>query len=170
MHPHENDELVWIKAARSYLGVGEIKGSRHNSQILKWWQDIGSPFKDDETPWCGAFVGGVLAECDQKIVANGAMAKSWLNLPVVLGRAAYGCVVVFNRPPNPASGHVGFVVGRDRDHNLMVLGGNQGDKVSIKPFGVERVAGYRWPGIWPREDRFTLPVLRSDGRLSQNEV
>jgi uncharacterized protein (TIGR02594 family) len=59
-----------------------------------------------------------------------------LNLP------APGCVVVFSRE---GGGHVGFVVGKDVEGNLLVLGGNQGDEVNIKAFGVDRVSGYRWP-------------------------
>ena len=72
--------------------------------------------------------------------------------------------------PSSANGHVGFVVGEDQHGNLMVLGGNQGDEVNIKPFSPSRVLAYRWPGIWPASERFTLPVLNSDGRPSQNEA
>jgi hypothetical protein len=38
------------------------------------------------------------------------------------GVAAPGYIVVFERKPK--FGHVGFVVGADRDGNLLVLGGN----------------------------------------------
>lgn len=51
----------------------------------------------------------------------------------------------------------------------MVLGGNQGDVVSIKPFGRDRILGYRWPAGVPLPV-LILPVVRSDGRLSQNEA
>lgn len=161
---------AWIAAARAYLGEREINGPHHNPHVVKWWKDIGAPFRDDETPWCGAFVGGVLVEVGIRPVAGGASAKAWLKLPVRLDRPAYGCVVVFHRPPNPASGHVGFVVGRDQRGNLMVLGGNQADAVNVKPFATARVAGYRWPGVYPYESRFDLPLVGSDGVLSTNEA
>lgn len=49
-----------------------------------------------------------------------------------------------------------------------VLGGNHGDMVSIKPFGKERVLGYRWPGA---DVAYTsLPILRLDGKVSTNEA
>jgi uncharacterized protein (TIGR02594 family) len=52
----------WIAKARGYLGLREVAGKQHNPQILAWWKAIGASwYKDDETPWCGAFVGGVLA-------------------------------------------------------------------------------------------------------------
>ncbi len=162
---------AWIATARRYLGQREVKGPHHNPHVLRWWKSIGAPFKDDETPWCGGFVGGVLSETGIKPVAGGASARAWLKLPVKLDRPAYGCVVVFWRgDPNGASGHVGFVVGRDRAGNLMVLGGNQADAVNIKPFSRSRVLGYRWPGLYPYEERFKLPLLASDGKVSTNEA
>lgn len=49
-----------------------------------------------------------------------------------------------------------------------MLGGNQGDMVSIKPFSTDRVKGYRWPSVYPYPERFNLPVISSDGRVSTN--
>lgn len=161
----------WITIARKYVGLAEVKGPHHNPQILKWWKDIGAPFTDDETAWCGAFVGGVLVEAGLQPVSGGASAQAWLKLPVSLDKPAYGAVVVFWRNSTTSGlGHVGFVVGKDQSGNLMVLGGNQGDTVSIKPFSTSRVKGYRWPSVYPKEERFKLPILRSDGKLSQNEA
>lgn len=162
---------AWLTTARKYLGQAEIKGPHHNPHVLKWWKDIGAPFKDDETAWCGAFVGGVLSETGIDPVAGGASARNWLRLKVHLDKPAYGSIVIFWRGDRQgASGHVGFVVGRDKSGNLMVLGGNQGDRVSIKPFSTDRVLGYRWPGVYPYEERFSLPLLKSDGKLSTNEA
>lgn len=167
------NDPAWIAAAKAYLGLKEVKGPHHNAHILKWWKDIGAHFKDDETPWCGAFIGGVLSEVGIKPVAGGASARNWLKLPVKLDKPAVGCIVVFSRG---AGGHVGFVVGKDQHGNLMVLGGNQSDAVNIKPFDPRlegkggRILGYRWPGIYPYAERFKLPVVTSDGKLSTNEA
>lgn len=164
-------DTAWIAQAKKYLGQAETKGPHHNPHIIKWWKDIGAPFKDDETPWCGAFVGGVLAEVGIKPVTGGASARSWLKMPVKLDKPAVGSVVVFWRGSKTgASGHVGFVVGNDQRGNLMVLGGNQSDAINIKPFDTARVLGYRWPGLYPYEERFNLPVINSDGKVSTNEA
>ena len=48
-----------------------------------------------------------------------------------LNNPAYGCIVVFSRA---GGGHVGFLVGKDKQGNLMILGGNQSNAVNIKPF------------------------------------
>lgn len=163
-------ETRWIRIARAYIGQREIKGKNHNPLIVKWWKDIKAVFRDDETSWCGAFVGGVLREAGLPIVENGAAARSWLKLKVKLDKPAVGCVVVFWRGNvNGWSGHVGFVVGRDRHGNLMVLGGNQSDAVNIKPFPLHRVLGYRWPSVAPDPARYNLPILASDGKVSVNE-
>lgn len=167
------DDPKWIAIARKYLGLREIKGPQHNPTILGFWSKMGASFKDDETPWCGAFVGGVLDEAGltRKLVAGGAMARNWLKLGNALEKPAVGAVVVFWRgDPKGASGHVGFVVGQDKAGNLAVLGGNQGDKVSIAFFPKSRVLGYRWPSIAPSPERYNLPVYASNGQLSTNEA
>lgn len=165
------EDPEWITRAKSYLGMTEIHGPHHNPKILEWWKKLGQPFKDDETAWCGAFVGGVLAESGRTVVQGPAGARSWLKLPVKLDKPAVGAVVIFWRGKKTGyMGHVGFVVGKDKHGNIMVLGGNQGDTVSIKPFDTDRVLGYRWPGINPDPSRYNLPIIASDGRLSVNEA
>lgn len=162
-------DLAWIAAARRYVGTKEVPGSGNNPIIVRWWQAIRSSIRDDLTPWCAGFVGGVLEEAGI-VSSRSAAARSYLKWGTALSKPAYGCVVVFWRgSPSGWSGHVGFVVGKDQRGNLMVLGGNQGDMVSIKPFGAERVLGYRWPA-GAAAPNYTLPLLNSDGRLSQNEA
>lgn len=165
------DEPQWMVTARKYLGMREVKGPQHNPGIIALWKKMGVPFTDDETPWCGGFVGGVLVESGLKAAPGGAMARNWLKLQKRIERPAVGCVVVFWRgAPQGASGHVGFVVGQDRAGNLAVLGGNQGDKVSIAFFPRSRVLGYRWPSIAPSPERYNLPIYESNGQLSTNEA
>lgn len=164
-------EPAWLVRARTYLGQREVPGKKHNAIVVGWWEKLKLPFRDDETAWCGAFVGGVLVEAGIAAVKGAAGARNWLNFGVTLQSAAVGSVVVFWRGSRSGwSGHVGFVVGKDAKNNLMVLGGNQGDMVSIKPFGRDRVLGYRWPlGVSMPAD-YTLPLLKSDGRVSTNEA
>lgn len=163
-------EPTWIKFARSQIGQREIKGSKHNPFIVGIWSAVGAGwFKDDETPWCAGFVAWSLKQADIKILgpATVARAKAWADFGVRLNAPAYGCLVIFERD---GGGHVGFVVGVDQKGNLMVLGGNQNDMVKISPFSRDRVIAYRWPTIYPHADRFKLPVLTSDGKLSTNEA
>ena len=51
-------EPSWIVEGRKYIGEKEIKGPEHNPLILQFWKDIKrGGIKDDETPWCAAYVG-----------------------------------------------------------------------------------------------------------------
>lgn len=168
--------LVWLDVAKKYIGVKEIKGSKHNPIILDMLkrsytalrQKIG--IYDDETPWCGTFVASVLEESGLKhhIPTSFAWARSYLKVGTKLNYPAVGCIVVFERG---SGGHVGFVVGQDSKGNLMVLGGNQGDKVSVASFSKSRVLGYRWCGFktLPNPTRYKLPVLNGT-KLSTNEA
>jgi hypothetical protein len=63
----------------------------------------------------------------------------------------------------------GFVTGKDQYGNVMVLGGNQGDAVNIKPFDTGRVTGYRWPAGVPIPGQ-SLQTVTSDGKVSTNEA
>lgn len=152
----------WITVARGYIGEREIKGSRHNPLIVKWWQDIGAGwFTDDETPWCGAALGGILKEAGYPILsgAEAPRALAWSGYGKKLTKPAMGCIVTFTRS---GGGHVGFVVGVDSSGRLMVLGGNQGDAVNIKPFDKSRVDAYRYPP-GATVPSTPLPLLNADG-------
>src|SRR5262245_16248321 len=53
----------WMNAAKFYLGQKEIKGKYHNDKIVQMFKRIKrAGIKDDETPWCAAFVGNCLEE------------------------------------------------------------------------------------------------------------
>ena len=134
--------LRWIEMARKHIGVAEIKGATHNPVIVQFWKDIRrGGIKDDETQWCAAFVGAMLERSGIKSTRFES-AKSYLSWGEQLERPVYGCVVVFSRD---VGGHVGFVVGKDKAGNMLVLGGNKGDAVNVKALPLSRVTGYRWP-------------------------
>lgn len=162
-------EPIWLVEARRHLGLREIPGKGHNKQILKWWSAIRAPFTDDETPWCAGFVGGCFEAVGMKS-SRSAAARSYMKWGSKLDGPALGCVVVFWRGrPDGWSGHVAFVVGETKSGHLMCLGGNQSNAVTVAPFDKQRVLGYRWP-LGPTVPSFNLPVLRSDGVLSDDEA
>lgn len=145
----------WMTEARKLLGLRETKGAQHTPEIVQMWKDIKrGGIKDDETPWCAAFVGAMLERAGIKS-SRFESAKSYLDWGELLPLPLPGCVVVFTRQ---GGGHVGFAVGRDKDGNLLVLGGNQGDAVNVRAFPVSRVSGYRWPNGVARPSE-PLPTL-----------
>jgi uncharacterized protein (TIGR02594 family) len=69
-----------------------------------------------------------------------------------------GCILTFTRA---GGGHVGFYVGEDDTH-FHVLGGNQGDAVSITRISRERLSEMRWLLGVPLPAR-QIVRLRPDG-------
>jgi len=159
-------EPKWLEEARKHVGTREIPGEKHEPKILQWWKAIKrSGIKTDEVPWCAAFVGGCL-EAVGVVSSRYESAKSYLAWGVPMSKPTLGCIVVFERQ---GGGHVGFVVGEDAKGRLMVLGGNQGNVVSIAPFDRSRVAGYRWPA--PVSIQLSpLPLILSAAQSSTSEA
>ena len=165
-------ELPWISEARQHIGLSEIPGKAHNPTIQNWLRSLTAWWSDDETAWCGTFVAYCCRVGGRDVPKNWFRALSWADAGTRLDEPAYGCIAVFSRV---GGGHVGFVVGRDREGNIMVLGGNQGNRVSIARFDPKRVTAYVWPSDGgnakqPNRDRFNLPYLLASGNLSTNEA
>ena len=157
--------MQWIDEARKFIGLREVKGGQHNAEILQMWRDIKrGGIKDDETPWCAAFVGAMLERAGIRS-SRFESARSYLSWGMQLPEPVPGCVVVFTRD---GGGHVGFVIGQDKAGNLLVLGGNQSDEVNVRAFPRSRVAGYRWPSDRPL-GATTLAVL-AGAELSRAEA
>lgn len=161
-------EPAWLIEARRHIGVREIKGPAHNSRIVGWLDELKAWWHEDETPWCGTFVAHCMKVAGYPLPKYWMRAKDWLNWGESLACPAVGAIVVFTRD---GGGHVGIVIGKDKDGNLLVLGGNQGDMVKISPFAMSRVAGFRVPkGYNIPAGNLQLPVLASHQQLSTNEA
>lgn len=160
------NEPAWLAEARRHIGTKEIPGAKHEPKILAWWRAIKrGGIKSDEVPWCAAFVGGCLESVGIKS-SRFESAKSYLAWGVPITRPVYGCIAVFSRA---GGGHVGFVIGSDGEGRLHILGGNQGDAVSIAPIEGKRAVGYRWPIGIPVEVQ-PLPMFGSIQPSSTNEA
>lgn len=140
-------EPKWLTIARGEIGVTEIEGPKSNSRIVEYAKvAIGVEAPDSEA-WCAKFVGWVFAKdgLDETTGTRKANARSYLDWGEKLDKPALGCVVVFWRvSPKSWQGHVGFYIRSDSTH-VWVLGGNQGNKVSIAKYPKSQVLGYRWP-------------------------
>lgn len=148
-------EYAWVAEGRKLIGLSEIKGSKHAPEIVQMWKDIKrGGIKDDETPWCAAFVGACLERAGVRS-SRFESAKSYLDWGSKLSTPVYGAIAVFTRE---GGGHVGFVVGQTASGDLLILGGNQGDAVNIKAFKRDRVSGFRWPDNQPLNRVTALPI------------
>ena len=160
-------EPPWLIEARRWIGLTEIAGPRSNARILAWGQAIADWYRDDDTPWCGAFVHGQIAATlpEEPLPANALQARAWASFGVALSRPAPGAVLVFSRT---GGGHVGFYVGEDTSR-FRVLGGNQSNAVNESWIAKSRLLAIRWP------KSFAAPAARAvliaaGGPTSRNEA
>jgi uncharacterized protein (TIGR02594 family) len=155
------NEPRWLIKARDKIGLKEIAGPQHEAEILKLATDAGVPWiHDDETAWCSTFACAML-ERSGIISPRSASARSFLHWGIDcmdLGDAQIplGALVVFSRPPSAVQGHVGFALGITADGDIVTLGGNQSNSVSIAPIKGGRLIGARWP----IEERADIRLLR----------
>lgn len=133
----------WMHYALMEFDETEIAGDADNPKIITYHAHTDLKAVDDETAWCSAFANFCMDGANIQGTRK-ANARSWLTW----GRDVepqYGAVtVLFRGDPNGWTGHVGFLVRFDKDW-VWLLGGNQGNRVSIAKFPRERVLGFRLP-------------------------
>ncbi len=154
--------------ARKLIGTREVLGEKNNPLILQWAKDLNleSIYNADSIPWCGLFMAHVCKISELEIPKMPLRAKNWLNFGDEQEHAMLGDVLVFSRN---GGGHVGIYVGEDKNF-YHVLGGNQGDKVSIVRIDKTRCIGIRrtkWKVSRPKNLRKIF--LPDSGTISNNE-
>ncbi|HEU5118203.1 MAG TPA: TIGR02594 family protein [Isosphaeraceae bacterium] len=136
-------DAPWMQVALAEVGQRELAGARNNNpRILEYLGTVGH-FPTDETAWCSAFANWVMLQSGLQ-GSGRPNARSWLHWGFPLAHPEYGCITVFRRGHSSWQGHVAFYV-RQEGHHLLVLGGNQGDAVSIARHSRSSLLGYRWP-------------------------
>ena len=138
------DQPVWMAEAWQRLGTREVPGASNSRAILDFFRDAGrSDITRDEVPWCAAFVGACLERSDRPATGS-LLARSYLGWGEVLDHPRLGAVAVLSRGSDPGAGHVGFWIG-ETDDELVLIGGNQTDAVTVDTFAKDRLLGLRWP-------------------------
>lgn len=138
----------------SQMEIAEMPGEDAHPFVRWSLSRVGFGLKaSDETAWCSAFVNVVHEMCGLPR-SKSAAARSWLKVgqPVELAEWKIGDVVIITRgdgqQPGPeviaAQGHVGFLADVDKvKRELAILGGNQGNRISVARFPVNRLLGVR---------------------------
>lgn len=129
------------------VGIAEIPGEQDHPMV-QWAHMICGlgPDQPDETAWCSSFMNLVcfLVGFERSGAAN---ARSWLAVgdEVALEDAVQGKdVLVFWRGQKDGwQGHVGLFAGRKDESHVWVLGGNQGNRVGVDAYPIERLLGVR---------------------------
>jgi uncharacterized protein (TIGR02594 family) len=146
----------WLTIARGELGVAEVPGPASNPRIVEYDQSTLLKATDDAVPWCSAFANFVMSRAGIEPTRSAA-ALSWLKWGITTPGPLVGALAIFDW--GAGKGHVGFVVGRGIGHTIIVLGGNQDNRVKLSSFGFDRLAGFRWPEL-PLIDAATAESTR----------
>ncbi|WP_022722862.1 TIGR02594 family protein [Rhodopseudomonas sp. B29] len=174
--PVEVGRPLWLEAGIKLINVKEAPGATDNPEILDWAKeeggDIAREYKHDSIAWCALFANHILTKVGLKGTETLWALDFAGHWPAVkLPGPAVGAFAPMKRT---GGGHIICIVGRDQHGNVMGLGGNQGDKVSIAPFPQSRLnQGFWWPKDVPLPLQIgfaSLPLVRSDGRVSSNEA
>lgn len=144
-------QVTAFDIAERFIGVREVPGIQSNPMVLAMLRLDDVWPETDAVPWCSAFVNYV-AWLLRLPRSKSLRARSWLGVGrgVGLMDAAVGFdVVVLKRLEMDAGperrdlpGHVGFYAGA-MGGQVLVLGGNQGNAVSVQPYSRDLLLGVR---------------------------
>ncbi|MCI9879598.1 TIGR02594 family protein [Methylobacterium goesingense] len=165
----ETGPNILLEALALY-GTKETPGAASNPAILAWARETGvaGAYVNDGIAWCGLFVAVVAKRAGFEPVKNPLWARNWATFGTKADKPSLGDVLVFERAGG--GGHVGLYIGESATV-FYVLGGNQGDAVSIAPIAKGRLLAVRrcpWKIAQPAGVR---PIrLAVTGALSTNEA
>jgi uncharacterized protein (TIGR02594 family) len=181
-----------IRYGMELLGVAEVVGKGSNRTILDWrdklngaapaGKPIVSGYSDDDIAWCGllvAFICWLRLKNIAEVVKAPLWARNWVkygtgvavrkngklvNLSGLV--PSLGDILVFERG---SGGHVAFYIGEDNE-SFHVLGGNQGNKVSIVRMAKSRCLAVRRPPYATTPAAVKPYIVSVGGALSTNEA
>jgi uncharacterized protein (TIGR02594 family) len=164
-----------IKLALVEYGVQELVGRGSNKTIIAWRDELNlagvkiKDYSDDDIAWCGLFAAIICYRrkgIAEEVIKDPLWARNFAKYGVKSPQASLGDVLVFVRPEG---GHVGFYVGEDSTC-YHVLGGNQGNKVSIARVLKSRCIAVRRPPYVTVPKAVKPYHLASSGTISNNEA
>jgi uncharacterized protein (TIGR02594 family) len=156
-----------LKAVELF-GTTEIVGPKNNPVIMDWAKETNlKQYTNDEIPWCGLYIAVVMKRANRDVVKDPLWARNWAKFGVEAKVPMLADVLVFQRE---TGGHVGFYVGEDKT-SYHVLGGNQGNAVSIVRIAKDRLIASRRPPYTKQPLNVRKIKLDSTGTiLSTNEA
>lgn len=149
-----------LDRAASALGLNE---SDKRAALQDYLNTGGQNLDPATTAWCAAFVNASLSQAGMK-GTDSLAARDFLKWGQGVDKPEVGDVAVFSRgDPNGWQGHVGFFQGYNPDGTIRVLGGNQGDAVSVANYSPDQLLGFR-RGMNPQTP--TQPQSRPQNALA----
>ncbi len=142
----------WLKIAKKDYdkNIKEIKGAKDHPRIVEMHSHTSLKAQDDETPWCASAVNAWLVEAGFE-GTNSAAAISFgeYGNKVRQSDLTLGDIVIFKRGSQSWMRHVGLYAGQSRVYKgkkqLLILGGNQSDKVCYLWYSISGITAIRRP-------------------------
>lgn len=157
------------------FGVHEAPGAGENQTILGWAKEVGRSvgmdYQHDAEPWCGLTVAVAVKRAGFVPPDICVRASSWDHFGNEVGHPMLGDILRFQRP---GGGHVGLYVGEDDKpvngvRAYHVLGGNQGDAVSIVRIDRARLVSARRCPYQVTPQNVRQIYVKNNGLASVNE-
>lgn len=149
---HE-DMPPWMAEMHHRMGLHEVRDKSKLIEFLKIGKFLGDPSR---LPWCGDMVESCIAKVlpAEPLPANPFFAQNWKSFGNNLSSPLVGSIGVIRW--TATSGHVGFVAGTEGT-NVVLLGGNQSNAITLASFPREKFIAFRWPRTF---DLKAYPALR----------
>ncbi len=169
--PSDDPSIPWFQEARRLMGVREVVGPGNEPQIIDWAKKAGIDYRDDDIPWCGLFVAHCVSSTlsGELLPGNPLGARNWLKFGAPCSPTLGSILVFWRGKIDGWKGHVGFYAGEDKDA-FHVLGGNQGNSVSIVRIARDRLLEARWPASAPVCVTEKVELAAGDSFFSTNEA
>lgn len=142
--------LPWLTVMLNELiaGVKETPGPGETDAINRYHAVTAAgvpPGDGDETNWCascqcyGLEKSGIISPRSKSARSF----ERW-GVPIPLSLPRRGAIAVLERGLDPKNGHVGTLL-HWTQFDVFLVGGNQGNAVSIARYPRRRVVAFRWP-------------------------
>lgn len=123
-----------VEIALKEYGTRAVQGENSNPEVIKYFHGTGFDWvKNDDTPWCAAFLNWILKEAGIA-GTNSLLARSFLAFGEHVEVPEIGDIVVLWRVAKESIyGHAGLFI-RESGNSLFLLSGNQDEEVKIKAY------------------------------------
>lgn len=135
----------WMAEMYRRMGLHEVRDKAKLVEFLKIGKFLGDPSK---LPWCGDMVESCIAKVlpSEPLPSTPFFAQNWKNFGRDVSSPIVGAIGVIKW--SASSGHVGFVAGVDGS-NVILLGGNQSNAITLASFPRSKFIAFRWPITFP---------------------
>jgi uncharacterized protein (TIGR02594 family) len=134
---------AWLITAWSQRGSSAQGTNYRQTRLYRYLQSFGRPPSSPPSNWSAAFVNWALNEAGYPGISKNDNAI-WLSYGSKLLKPTEGCIVVLQRPGDKRPFHSAFFLYEQR-RDIVVLGGNQLDLVSLASFSKDWVVAFRYP-------------------------